>query len=428
MSGDPKNGPDAAEDASVGTAPPATEPEAAQTAADAGSGAATAASADGDSASPYVAAAAGAAASYAAGGQSAYAARNEPVYDEPAEPRSSKPLTRALAVLGLVLGGGLAALSLAPNLPAPVAAFFAVPSAGADPALQARLSALGADLASTRQAADTALAAVSGATSRLADMDAALAALDSRIGAASGGGDPAVAQRLAEAEQALAALRGEFAALAATVIDGGGAGGAASVDYEARLAALEAGQKDELEWRAKAVEQADAARRYASVTAALGQIDRAMTLGAPFPDALDALIAAAGEQAPEALVKAAADGAPTREALKATFPTYAHEAIEAALVGEASEDDGALAGILARVQARVTGLPTEAVQGDSAPAVLSRARVALFNGDIDAALAAIAALPAPSQAAMTDWVAGATLRAEADAALAAWRADLASGL
>jgi hypothetical protein len=140
------------------------------------------------------------------------------------------------------------------------------------------------------------------------------------------------------------------------------------------------------------------------------------------------MIAAAGAPAPEVLVAAAARGAPTREALKATFPTYAHEAIEAALVGEASEDDGALAGILARVQARVTGLPTEAVQGDSAPAVLSRARVALFNGDIDAALAAIAALPAPSQAAMAEWVAGATLRAEADAALAAWRADLASGL
>jgi hypothetical protein len=419
MSGDPKNGPEAAEDASAGAAQPMRRPDGGQADAEPGQ----AGTADPETAAPFAAAAAiGAAASHAAPGAPAGAA--------PTAPRSSPPLTRALAALGLVLGGGAAALSLAPSLPAPVAALFGVASSGADTSLQARIDALGSDLAAAKQAADTALAAVSGATSRLADMDAALAALEGRIAEApaGGAGDPGLAQRLADGETALAALRGDLETLAATM--GSGPTGEAAVppEYESRLAALEAGQKDELEWRAKAVEQADAARRYAAVTAALGQIDRSMTLGAPFPEALDAMIAAAGAPAPEVLVAAAARGAPTREALKATFPTYAHEAIEAALVGEASEDDGALAGILARVQARVTGLPTEAVQGDSAPAVLSRARVALFNGDIDAALAAIAALPAPSQAAMAEWVAGATLRAEADAALAAWRADLASGL
>jgi hypothetical protein len=407
MSGDPKNGPEAAEDASSRTAPPVIEAEAARMAEDLRPAEPEPSAAARETGSPRA-----------------------PADPAPGPKASSPPLTRALAALGLVLGGGAAALSLAPSLPAPVAALFGVAGPASDPALEARLDALGADLAAAKQAADTALAAVGGATSRLADMDAALAALDGRIAETSGAGgaDPALAQRLADSEAALSALRGDMAALAAAFTPGGPGEASVPAEYEARLAALEAGQQDELAWRAQAVEQADAARRYAAVTSALGQIDRAMTLGAPFPDALDALVAAAGEPAPAALAEAAAEGAPTREALKATFPTYAHEAIEAALVGEASEDDGALAGVIARVQARVTGLPTEAVQGDSAPAVLSRARIALFNGDIDAALAAIAALPAPSQAAMAEWVAGAALRAEADAALAAWRTDLASGL
>jgi hypothetical protein len=414
MSVDPKNGPEAAEDASAGTAPPMTE---------------SAAGVAEEAPAPEAPARAGAAAAYAA-----RAADSHGQDDGEPPRRQSPPLTRALAALGLVLGGGAIALTAAPSLPGPIASLFGVASGPAgSPALEATVASLGAELAAAKQAADTALAAVSGATSRLAEIDAAVAALADDVAAAGaspggGGSDPALAERLAQSEGALESLRAELLALSGTLAQGGGGGGAMPADLEARVAALEAGQQDELAWRAEAVEQADAARRYAAVTTALSQIDRAMTLGAPFPQALDELVAAAGEPAPEVLTKAAADGAPTREALKATFPAYAHEAIEAALVGEAAEDDGALAGIIARVQARVTGLPTEAVKGDSAPAVLSRARVALFNGDIDAALAAVAALPAPSQAAMAEWVAGAALRAEADAALAAWRSDLASGL
>jgi hypothetical protein len=148
-----------------------------------------------------------------------------------------------------------------------------------------------------------------------------------------------------------------------------------------------------------------------------------MTLGLPFADTLDELAEAAAAPAPEALARVAVDGASTREALKAAFPAAAHEAIEADLAAGAA-NGGAVSAVLARFRARVTGLPSDAIPGDSAPAVLSRARLSLLQGDLDAAVAAIRALPAPAQAAMAAWTEAAEKRSAADAALAAWRADL----
>ncbi len=408
------------------------------------------AAADGPSDAALAAGAAVVAAAASAGGggdPAPAAARPAPAAVSPAtpapapKPRSSL-LTRALAALGLVLGGGIGALSFADSLPPAVTALFGLPAAGGDPALSGRVEALAgglaaaqADAGAARTAAEAAGAEAAGAAARIGDLDSGLADLAARLaaveagGGASGSGDPALAGRVAEAESALKALRAEIGALAARLEDGlANAGAAAPEEYEARIAALEEGQREELAWRELAEEQAEAARRYAAVSAALGQIDRAMTLGTPFPEALEDLAAAAEAAPPEALAAAAARGAPTREALKATFPQAAYAAIEAALVGDAEKSDQALAGVIARIQAKVTGLPTEAVAGDSAPAVLSRARMALFNGDLDAALAGIAALPAEAQAAMADWVEGATLRSAADAALANWRAELAGTL
>ncbi|PIP98157.1 MAG: hypothetical protein COW75_01455, partial [Rhodobacterales bacterium CG18_big_fil_WC_8_21_14_2_50_71_9] len=102
----------------------------------------------------------------------------------------------------------------------------------------------------------------------------------------------------------------------------------------------------------------------------------------------------------------------------------AYAALNAAVAAQADADGGMLSGVLARVEARITGLPVTAIAGDDPQAVLSRARAAVEDGDFAAALAEIAALPAPAQEAMADWTAGARLRGEADAALAAWRAEV----
>jgi hypothetical protein len=350
-------------------------------------------------------------------------ARPAPAYDDEPERPRSPVATRALAALGLVLGGGLAALSLAPSLPAPVAQIFGVTAADGAPS-----AAVDARLTSAGSAADAALAAATATNDRIAEIDAALAALRDQVasgGGAGGAPDPALSGRLDAVEATLTTLADTVNALSAR---GVGRPGGDLTALEKKIAALEAAQKDEIAWRATAEARADDARRYAAVTAALGQIDRAMTLGAAFPEALQEAVAAAGEPAPPALTAAAEKGAPTREALKATFPAAAFKAIEAALVGEAEAEQQAFAGVIGRLQAKVTGLPTEVVQGDSAPAVLSRARFALFNGDIDGALAAVAALPPPAQAAMADWTAGAKLRSEADAALDAWRGAIAANL
>jgi hypothetical protein len=146
-----------------------------------------------------------------------------------------------------------------------------------------------------------------------------------------------------------------------------------------------------------------------------------MALGQPFPDALAALRETTGIEPPAVLAEAAVSGAPTREAIQAGFSAVAHRAVTEALAADTDGQSG-VGEVLARVQARFTGIPNDPVEGDSAPAVLSRVRHDLLNGRIDAALAAIATLPAPAQAAMADWVEGARLRYGADAALTQLRA------
>jgi hypothetical protein len=351
-------------------------------------------------------------------------------------------LLRALALVAA--GWGLAVWQspkLAPFLPAPVAAWI-VPQGGggADPAaIDARLAPLADRLAAledaaerARETADAALGATTGLSDRLSDLDAEvdaaepadLSGLESRLAGLRSGLDalsaevasipraptvpPELDQRVTTIESAVEEIRDEA--------DVG--------DLRSRVAALEAAQEDYAALFEDAEREAADSRRTVIVATALSAIDRAMTLGAPFPEELAELEEAVGEAAPEPLSRAAEEGAPTREALKAAFPDAAHRAIKAALVEESGADQDAMAGIIARMQARVTGLPTAPTEGDSAPAVLSRARFALLNGDLDAALAAIDALPDSAESAMADWIEGARLRSAADHALADWRADI----
>jgi len=408
-------------------------------------------------------------------------AQAQPAQAQPVEQKSGGFASKALAALVLLIAGAALAVwggpKLAPMLPAGVAAYLAPAGAGGDlAALEAQVAALndalaaGVAAASARAdeaaaSADAALAAAGGVTDRLAEIDAAVAALSGGTGAAT---DPALAGRLAETEAALAALRAELAAAPADAGSAVSAGTLASAITEARatfamradtlagridaqgaalaaltqrVAALDpaiAGVGDQVGALAPAVEDVGArlaalesglaetadAEKAATLALALTTVERAMMTGAPFAAALEQAAGAVDAPPPAALSAAAASGAPTTEALTAGFDDAAYAALNAAVAAQADADGGMLSGVLARVEARITGLPVTAIAGDDPQAVLSRARAAVEDGDFAAALAEIAALPAPAQEAMADWTAGARLRGEADAALAAWRAEV----
>jgi hypothetical protein len=229
---------------------------------------------------------------------------------------------------------------------------------------------------------------------------------------------------LSATQDQIDALQGEIETLASGGAGGDG-GGAALAALSEQVAALEKAREQDMAAQANLAEAAGAARRAATVSAALAEIDRAMTFGAPFAGAMETAMGATEVEPAEALLKAAQNGAPTRESLKARFPDAAYQAIQASLEQEAEEGDGGLfASVAARLEARVTGLPDEAVAGDSVPAKLSRARAELLNGDIDAAVATIQALPEAAQDAMAEWTEGARLRSDADVALREWRAAI----
>ncbi len=385
----------------------------------------------------------------------------------PAPKQGSSFAAKALTALILLIAGAAAALwagpKLAPMLPAPIADFMAPAGAGVSPeALAAveggisdRLSALDARVAEAAAAAEAPAALPQQAADRIAALEQAVAALESRP-EPEAAADPALAARIAEIEAAIVALgsaptqagaqgggdaavagmREAVASLEKAVSGAAAKADAASAEAAALSARVEAlsetvaslgdaqAQADSAIADAAAAEAAaEAARRAASASAALATIDRAMTLGQPFGDALAIARRTVDAPPPAALEDAATSGAPTRESLKASFPDAAYRGIRGALAAESSSDNP-LSGFAAALQARVTGLPEEAVPGDSAQAKLSRARVALLSGDLDGAIAIIEALPPEAQEAMADWTDGARLRAGADDALASWRAEI----
>jgi hypothetical protein len=366
----------------------------------------------------------------------------------PAAPARRSWAGRLLMALVLLIAGAAAALiggpRLAPLLPAPVAAWLAPAQAGLDTAaLEQVRAALTAEITAARSEAEAARAEAGRA---LAAAERATTAAASAAAAAPSQTDDATATRLAELEaavaglgdavlaaaqpdttesdSAIAAFRAELAALDRRLADAPAFTAPADLaDLRARLAVIEEALAQDVALRDRALAEAVDARRAAAVTAVLADIDRAMALGLPFPEAIEALRETTGMEPPAVLAEAATRGAPTREALQDTFAAAAHRAVAEALAGGV-EGESNVAEVLARVQARFTGIPAEPIEGDTAPAVLSRARDALLHGRIEATLAEIATLPTPAQAAMADWIEGARLRDGADAALTSLRASI----
>ncbi len=196
--------------------------------------------------------------------------------------------------------------------------------------------------------------------------------------------------------------------------------------------AIEAYEREVEELRAQVaaqLEEAEALKanseqtaRSTLVQAALTRVMAALDSGAPYEAALIDLANASGESAPAALAEPAAEGVATLPALIDAFPDAARAALAEARKVQGEEETGNRLGAFLKAQLGARSVTPQ--EGDDPDAILSRAEAALKDGDIDAALAEIDALPPESQAQMASWREAAETRA---AALAAAEA-LAQGL
>jgi hypothetical protein len=182
---------------------------------------------------------------------------------------------------------------------------------------------------------------------------------------------------------------------------------------EGRVAVLESGQQRALDAAGAALAAAslaDAARTARPFSEELASLERILPLS---PDL-------------RALARLAQDGAPTRAGLAAEFDTLTARAAVAA------RDPGRNADFLARLRHALSSIVSirqvGSTQGSTPDAVLGRAQKLLNEGDIEGAVAAIEALPAPAQTVLAPWRAAAERRIEIDRHIAAVRADALAGL
>lgn len=332
----------------------------------------------------------------------------EPAVTRPdASPRRS---SGAGAFLGMVLGGALAfagGFGVARYMPdlLPELGLGNGGSTAALDALQADIAALKDQVAQLAQATpDPALAdrlaaveaAWEAATPALGGMEERLAALESRP-AAAGGAAPDTA--------ALDALRAEVEALKS--------GGAASANAEALAKEAEARLAEARDAAAALTAETEAAAAATRRQVALTRLSAALESGAPYAAALADL----GGEVPPVLAEGADSGLPTLAALQDSFPDAARRGLEAAINADMGASWTDRVSNFLRAQTGARSLTPR--EGDDPDAILSRAEAALAKGDVPAALAEIATLPAPAQEAMADWTATATRRVQAAEAVAA---------
>ena len=230
------------------------------------------------------------------------------------------------------------------------------------------------------------------------------------IAGAAAGGDPEAAARLTDA------------------ID----------DLSARIALLETAgppeQMFELQRRLEAVETAVATLTEETVTLAAAAAERDQATGAARLLAFNNVWAAAdrgdafsqelailaelgvGGTALDALQSVAIDGVPSRDELAESFEEVADAIIEASV--ESDPDAGFWDRLWDNARGIVIVTPTTPVEGDDPPAIVSRMRAAVDEGDLQTALAERAALPDVGIAASADWAAAAEARLALDAAIA----------
>ncbi len=365
-------------------------------------------------------------------------------YPEEAEPdehaRSSLAARALQALVILLIGAALALWALprvAPNLPAPVAQWFAAPDAVAaedldalraemDAASQERVAALesrvaelegGPDLAPVTDRLDAvearveeiASARTDGLEETVADLRQRLDSLSRNLTDVGGAADlpPEAAERIAAFSSVTEELRGRMEQLSQQVSSL--ADRIEQAEARAQQAEADAGA---------AQDEADAADRRAALSAGFRDIQQALDEGQGYEDALTRLQPYA--EAPEG-VTAGAAGVPTMDALRARYTDAARRALQAASLAQAEPDFFNQA--VASLRARLSGVPVAEVEGDGLEAMIGRAAVRLREGDLEGALAALDGLPPEAQEAMADWLSDARARRAAVRAVDGWRAE-----
>lgn len=355
----------------------------------------------------------------------------EPVLIREPEPErpSAGPVTapkpsrkRGGTFLPLLLGGIAAAavgaattVYLLPQLPArwqPASALLAE----SDAQNTERFAAMQAELAALRAAMPQApdLGPLHAA---LTDVDARLAALESRPVVAAPDAAPAIEALQAE----LAALRAELAQTPDTPQATSAEIAAAAADASARIVAAEA-EAAAIRTRAEAEAaalraEAEARSSDARGRAALAQLTAAFENGAPLAEPLAQLQAVGLPFPPEFAIEV-----PTLAALRGGFAPAARAALAAARADAPGEGMFERLGSFLLAQTGARSLTAR--EGADADAVLSRAEAALGAGDLPKVQEELAMLPDAARAEMADWLALVERRVAATRALA----DLAESL
>ena len=196
-------------------------------------------------------------------------------------------------------------------------------------------------------------------------------------------GRDALSQEIADLRQSAQsdreALRGEVEALRSTA--------------EGQQARLE----DEV---AQARAEADAEATQARAQATLARMSAAIEAGTPYDAELTELLGFVDTPVPATLLNEARAGVPSLPQLRETFPARAREALLAAPTAGGGRVEGFF-----RRQLGVRSL--EAREGDDVDAILSRAEATLAEGDLEATLAELEALPEEARAPLQEWIASA---------------------
>lgn len=275
-------------------------------------------------------------------------------------------------------------------------------------ALDARIAAQDQKLAAMTPATGLAdrIGAIESQVGALPDRTAEIAALRAEIAALQQTASPELDALRAEVAQ----LRNDLAAVPRE----------AGQELEALKAAAQA-EREATEARAAALQaEAEATAKSAVARGAVLRVQAALDAGGAFDTALTDL-GTAGIEVPAAL-SSHAGGVPTLNELQAAFPDAARAALAAT---HAPNPDAPLTERLGAFLKAQTGMRSVTPRaGDDPDAVLSRAEQALSKGDLSAALTELDKLPPEGSAALADWRAQATARAEAAQALAALATDL----
>jgi len=228
--------------------------------------------------------------------------------------------------------------------------------------------------------------------------------LDAKI-AALGNDESASAEDVQKLEGALTELKGKLAALAEAMLETGGAGGVQPeiVTLTERLARLEA----VLPELAGAIEKEAAEARSAALAIAFANLRAAVSDGRPYAAELDTLGALTPALGDLGILPAYAEtGIPTLFQLTRSFATVSDEALAP------QEADGSLVGSLMTSAQSLVKIKRidEAPEGEGALATLARAKAALDNGDLAAAVKHVESLEGAPREAFATWLAQARAR------------------